>query len=176
MRRREHCLRHGQSGTTYVEVVVAILITTVVIGLLYLALATGLRSYSRSANASARTAMILRIDDHLREMAGRIRAPFWPVAFAEASDQEIRISYYEGDPNQTLLLRWTADELRFTLPITTATSAAAPASDTADQVLLQAPISGVRLMTDGRRVIGLAVEVGEPAVTIEALFAGWGLP
>jgi len=163
MRRREHCRRHGQSGTTYVEVVVAVLISTVVIGLLYLALATGLRSYSRSAGASGRTATILRVDDQLRETAARIRAPFWPVAFAEATDQEIRVSYYEGDPIRTLTVSWTAEQIRFSLP-------------EGDPIVVQVPVQGVRLITEDERVIGLAAEVGKPAVTIEALFAGWRLP
>jgi hypothetical protein len=163
MRRSERSRLHAQAGTTYVEVIVAVLISTVVIGLLYLALATGLRSFGRSTAAAARAAELSRADDQIRLAVSRIRAPFWPVEFVERSENEITIRYYDGDPNRTLRVSWTSEALRLVV-------------SEGELLIVPASVSAVAIVREGERAVGLSVTFGEPPATVEAFFAGWQLP
>lgn len=95
-----------QDGSTLLEVLAALLIMSI-LGLgIWSAVSSSLRLTTKIHDSTMASTRILVLDDRLRALAGRIRAPFWvPDFLIEATDSEMHVAYLDGDPSKSLILK-----------------------------------------------------------------------
>jgi prepilin-type N-terminal cleavage/methylation domain-containing protein len=97
--------RWSDDGFTFVEVLVAIALLSVVGVATSRGLSQALRSVGRTGVSLAQSARLARLDDSLRSLSGRIRVPYWAAdqAIATGAD-ELRVGWLDGDPERELSL------------------------------------------------------------------------
>ena len=93
-------------GSTLLEVLAALLIMSI-LGLgMWSAVSACLRLTTKIHDSTMASTRILNIDDRLRDLAGRVRAPFWvPDFLIETTETEMHVAYLDGDPSKSLILK-----------------------------------------------------------------------
>ncbi len=168
-RGRATCRLRREDGFTFVEVLVALVLFSVLAVGLVAGLLGAQRLIGRVAREASGSARLLQLDELLRREAGSVRVPFWVRApEVQADPQRLSVPYRGGDPEDRLILEsregWLSVE-----------------SAKAGRLSLFGPFEAVDLGlergSDGG-AWGLRVEVGfapQGRAVIRARFAGRGL-
>ena len=95
--------RRNESGSTIIEVVVALFIlSSLGIGAWH-AVGVSLRLAGRLRDGMLANIRLLQLDDRLRGLAGRVYLPYWaPDGIVRMGDDALSVPYLDGDPKKEL--------------------------------------------------------------------------
>jgi Tfp pilus assembly protein PilV len=97
--------RASEDGSTILEVMVALLVLSLLGMGAWNAAAVSLRQAGRIQKKVRENAGLLQMDEMLRGMAVRIRAPFWAGEHSlEITDGEAAVPFMDADPEKRLIL------------------------------------------------------------------------
>jgi hypothetical protein len=93
----------NDSGSTIIEVVVALFVlSTLGVGAWY-AVGVSLRLAGRLRDGMLANVRLLRLDDRLRGLAGRVYLPYWaPDGIVRIGDGALSVPYLDGDSKKEL--------------------------------------------------------------------------
>jgi prepilin-type N-terminal cleavage/methylation domain-containing protein len=102
----------GERGFTVLEVLIGMVVLSLLAITAWSAAAISFRSASRIKASAMSSGRLLLLDDRIRDVALRIRFPWWREATLESgADGSWRIPYLDGDPKKTLALEFHAGVL-----------------------------------------------------------------
>ena len=97
--------RKTESGSTLLEAIVALAIISILGIGAWNAVGAAIRIAGRINEKSMENARILQLDDALRGLAARIRAPFWVPGHAVTVEAgSARVPYLDGDPDKAFTI------------------------------------------------------------------------
>lgn len=104
--------RRSESGSSLIEVIAALLIMSIVGMGIWNSVAAGLRISGRIGDSVRAGTVLLSLDDRLRELASRVRIPFWSKDYlVESSADEMRVAWLDGDPAKSIIMKRDGDAL-----------------------------------------------------------------
>ncbi len=104
--------RRSESGSSLIEVIAALLIMSIVGMGIWNSVAAGLRISGRIGDSVRAGSMLLSLDDRVRELASRVRIPFWSKDYlVESSADEMRVAWLDGDPAKSVVMKRSGDTL-----------------------------------------------------------------
>ncbi len=107
----------SEDGFTFVEIIASILILSIIGFLIWQGSSIAARMLFKSSDRSIATLSRLQLDEALRRETGNILIPFWISRVEiETSHNRIRIPYYQGDPDDHLVIEVIGDSLTITAP------------------------------------------------------------
>ncbi len=97
--------RKNENGSTILEVLVALFILSS-LGLgAWQAVGVSLRLAARLREAMQEGARLIQLDDRVRELAARIRPPYWaPEGIMEIGDGTVTVPYLDGDSSKNFTM------------------------------------------------------------------------
>ncbi len=97
--------RESEAGSTVLEVIITLFILSIIGAGVWQGVSVSLRLISRFHDRILMSARVLELDDKLRDLALRVRAPFWMSGQAVTSEAgALSVSYLDGDPAASLKL------------------------------------------------------------------------
>jgi hypothetical protein len=97
--------RKSESGSTLLEAIVALAIISILGVGAWNAVGAAIRISGKINEKTMENARILQLDDALRDLAARIRAPYWVSKHAVAMEAgNARVPYLDGDPDKAFTL------------------------------------------------------------------------
>jgi type II secretory pathway pseudopilin PulG len=107
----------SESGTTTIEVIVAIAIIAFVATAAAGAFSGGLKSFAKSNLSIIRTTTILKIDDAVRSACRGVFVPYWDRhARINATGEAFTIPYWQGKADSTVIISNTKSGLSIATP------------------------------------------------------------
>ena len=102
----------AQDGFTLLEILAGLLIMSILGVSIWGGVSACIRVTSRIHDTALASTRILAMDDTLRNLAGRIRAPYWASEYLiENAEGEMRIAYLDGDPAKSMVLKMAGGAL-----------------------------------------------------------------
>lgn len=95
----------SEGGFTFIEALVGMALLSVVGVATSRGLSQALRSVARTGASLASSARLARLDDTVRSLSARVRAPFWAGGHAVVSGpDELRVGWLDGESERELCL------------------------------------------------------------------------
>lgn len=99
---RPHLRRTSEDGFTFVEVLVGLLIVSILGTAVATGLSGALRVVDRIQARLLESARLLRLDDGVRDLAERVRVPYFSSGHdATSTEYGLSIAWIDGDPDRT---------------------------------------------------------------------------
>ncbi len=114
---RSRMLDKNEDGFTFVEVIASILILSIIGFLIWQGSSIATRVLFKSTDRSIATIRLLQLDEVMRRETGHIVIPFWISRLEiETTHSRISVPYYQGDPDDVLIIEVVEDALKITAP------------------------------------------------------------
>lgn len=96
--RPRSCRTPSEAGSTFVEVLAAVAIFSIVVGVLWFVIGSSIRHVDAARDRRRMSTATLNLDGEFRRFAARIRPPYWleAVEVKRDGDRAIRIPYLDG--------------------------------------------------------------------------------
>jgi prepilin-type N-terminal cleavage/methylation domain-containing protein len=108
VQRRKRCgFIRNENGFTYIEMMVALIIVSLVGVIIWQGIANAGKLLDKITVHSSSTVKLMQMEESMRRLIGKVRYPFWVNELEIVDrDDEITIPYYEGKSNTLLVVKY----------------------------------------------------------------------